>query len=186
MTEALAVTFFDDFAAKSLQRRSMSLEQLAAMIQSTTFTLTGSDRLPGLRSHALERRAAVMRSVPTNPAQVPPCGGSHLGRSTGCKAHGRAASDALLAWKPQHGGSFATIELAIGLRLNYCPIFDGPKGPCITLPARPVLHRDGQRKININGKVLTPQWRDRALADEFSQIVIALVRQAHPSKLDED
>ena len=36
MTEALAVTFFDDFAAKSLQRRSMSLEQLAAMIQSTT------------------------------------------------------------------------------------------------------------------------------------------------------
>lgn len=96
----------------------------------------------------------------------------------------------LFAWNPHRSCSryhFATIELVIGLRLNGHPIFDDPKSACVSLPIKPALHRVGQRKIDANGKGIclpTAEWRDRALADEFSQKLIALVRQTHPEGLE--
>jgi hypothetical protein len=97
----------------------------------------------------------------------------------------------LAAWKPHRSCSlygFATIELVVGLRLNDYPIFDGPKGPCISLTTGPALHRDWQRRIDANGKgIYLPraEWRGRALADEFSQEVIAPVRQTLPEDLED-
>ena len=97
----------------------------------------------------------------------------------------------LVAWKSHRSGlfyGFATIEPAIGLRLNDCPILDSPKGPWVALPARPALYRDGQRKIDVNGKGIylpTAEWHNRAHDDEFSQTVIVLARRAHTEDLED-
>src|SRR5262245_13287904 len=92
----------------------------------------------------------------------------------------------LVSWQPFRKGplrGFATVELPIGLRTFDVPVRTGINGLWAGLPAKPEVDRDGRRKIDINGKPVYAEvlrWRDRQLADEFSQRVVALVRQAHP------
>lgn len=91
----------------------------------------------------------------------------------------------LVTWKPLTKGAlrgFATVELPIGLKLIDCPVLAGPNGAWATLPSKPVLDSDGKH-VKPGGKAqytAMMQWRDRELADHFSQTVVALVRKAHP------
>jgi hypothetical protein len=48
---------------------------------------------------------------------------------------------------------------------------------------------DGKPKVDANGKPLftpTVEFRDRATAGQFREMIIALVRAAHPGALDRD
>lgn len=97
----------------------------------------------------------------------------------------------LVAWRVVKTGSLrrsATVELPIGLRLIDCPVFLESNGPWASPPSRPLLDREGKH-IQLGGKgQYTPiiEWRDRGLADRFSEAVVGLVRQADPGALDPD
>jgi hypothetical protein len=96
----------------------------------------------------------------------------------------------LVAWRPVVKGAlrgFATVELPIGLKLVDCPVYVGKNGPWASLPAKPQIDRDGRQKTDAAGKptyAAILEWRDRALADRFSEVVIAAVRTVHPEALD--
>jgi hypothetical protein len=91
--------------------------------------------------------------------------------------------------KPIAKGSlrgFATVELAIGLKLIDCAVFVGTKGAWASLPANPQLDKDNRQRIGADGKHSynpTVEWRSRDLADRFSAAVVALVGAAHPDAL---
>jgi hypothetical protein len=97
---------------------------------------------------------------------------------------------ALVACRPVVKGGlrgFATVELPIGLKLVDCPVCVGKNGPWASLPAKPQIDRDGRPKTDAAGKptyAAILEWRDRALAARFSEVVVAAVRTAHPEALD--
>jgi hypothetical protein len=97
----------------------------------------------------------------------------------------------LLSFRPFVKGSlrgFATVELPMGLRILDLPVLVGRNGPWVNMPAKPQVDRDGgQQKRDVNGKlayVAILEWRDRDLANRFSNAVIDLVRAAHPDALE--
>ena len=58
----------------------------------------------------------------------------------------------------------------------------------VTLPGRPLIDAEGRHKKDVNGKlayVAVLDWDDRALNDRFSAALVAAVRRAHPSDLEE-
>src|SRR5262245_57231143 len=82
---------------------------------------------------------------------------------------------------------FAELELPNGLRLIDCPVLASNGTVWVSLPSKPMLDQTGQQKRDINGKpayVPVVQWRDRNLANRFSDAAIDLIRQAHPGALD--
>jgi hypothetical protein len=82
---------------------------------------------------------------------------------------------------------FASLELANGLTIIDCPIHLANGRAWASLPAKAAIDRDG-RQIVVDGKPqygVVLKWRDRDLADRFSDAVIALVRAAHPNALDD-
>jgi hypothetical protein len=93
----------------------------------------------------------------------------------------------LISWRPIVKGSlrgFATVELPIGLKINDVPVLVSGKGAWASLPAKAQLDSE----IGSGGKpayAAVREWRDRDLADGFSQAVVAAVRQAHPDDLAE-
>lgn len=97
----------------------------------------------------------------------------------------------LVAWRAMKTGrlrGFATVELPIGLRLIDCPVFLGSNGPWASPPSKPVLDRDG-KQVKLDGKgqyTAIMEWRDRGLADRFSEALVRLVQQADPGALDLD
>jgi hypothetical protein len=97
---------------------------------------------------------------------------------------------ALVAWRPLAKGAlrgFATIQLPLGLRLIDCPVLVSNGKPWVSLPAKPVLDRDGQHKADPNGKPAyapVAEWRSRELRDRFSEAVIAAIRRMYPEALD--
>jgi hypothetical protein len=97
----------------------------------------------------------------------------------------------LLSFKPLVKNSlrgFGEFELSNGLRLIDCPVLVTNGKAWVALPSKPVLDRDGRQKTDANGKaVYVPvvQWRDRNLADRFSEAAIELIRAAHPDALDD-
>jgi hypothetical protein len=94
----------------------------------------------------------------------------------------------LLSWKPLVKNSlrgFASVELPIGLKIFDVPVMISSGKAWAALPSKMQMLRDGQprRDGNGNGKPLyTPilEWRDRDLADQFSEAVVALVDAAYP------
>lgn len=81
----------------------------------------------------------------------------------------------LISWKAVAKDSlrgFATVELPNGLVLNDLPVLIGSNGRAwATLPSRPVLDREGQQKLDINGKrqyAPIAEWKNRDMADRFS------------------
>jgi hypothetical protein len=94
----------------------------------------------------------------------------------------------LVGWKPLVKDTLrglATVELPIGLKLDDCPVFVGPKGPWASLPSKPVLDREERQARPGCKPQFSPvvEWRNRGLADRFSAAVIALVEGAHPDML---
>lgn len=92
----------------------------------------------------------------------------------------------LLGFRPFTSGQlrgFANVELPIGLTIEDCPVFAGGRnGAWATLPAKPVLDREG-KQVRTDGKAQYAailKWRDRDLGDRFSAALVALVRQQHP------
>ena len=98
----------------------------------------------------------------------------------------------LLEWRAfrkntLHG--FAVVELPSGLIVRDISVHQKNGKFWASLPARPMLDGDGRHVVNHSGKAQYAAllgWRDRDLADRFSVAVVALVRAAHPSDLDED
>jgi hypothetical protein len=96
----------------------------------------------------------------------------------------------LMSWKPVTKGAlrgFATVELPIGLTLIDCPVLVGPNGAWAALPTKPVLDRDGKHAKPGGKGQYAPvvEWRDRELADRFSEAVVTVVREVHPDALGE-
>jgi hypothetical protein len=96
----------------------------------------------------------------------------------------------LMHWRALRHGKlfgFAAVELPIGLRINECPVLDGPEGVWASLPTRPELDRNGAVRLGANNERLYQtvlEWRSRRLREAFSARVVALVRQAYPHDLD--
>ncbi|MGC2522848.1 MAG: hypothetical protein WA417_09460 [Stellaceae bacterium] len=83
---------------------------------------------------------------------------------------------------------FATVELPVGLVLEECPVFVSGDRIWASLPSKPVISRDG-RQSEVGGKrqyAPIARWRDRDLADHFSEAVVGLVRATNPNALDEE
>jgi len=88
----------------------------------------------------------------SHPLQISARAGLEINRSPG-RFNPERRSDSLqrlIALRP-HGScslyGFA-IQPAIGLPLDDYPIFDGSRGPCVSLRTGPALERDSQRKID--------------------------------------
>jgi hypothetical protein len=78
----------------------------------------------------------------------------------------------LRKWTPRPSGALMT----------------GKNGPWIALPARKQLDRDGNLRVEAKGKALFNQiteFRDRAGADQFSALVLSLIRAQYPEDLDD-
>jgi hypothetical protein len=88
-----------------------------------------------------------------------------------------------VGWKPLVKGAlrgFATVELLIGLRLIDCAVLVSKNKAWANVPSNPVLDRDGQQKIEANGKpgyVPVLELRSRDLAQRFSAAVVKVVRR---------
>ena len=95
----------------------------------------------------------------------------------------------LLGFKPLVKGAlrgFADVELPCGLRIRDVPILVGKNGAWANLPAKPQLDHDRRQKVDGAGKsqyVAMLEWRDRNLANRFSEAVVSLVRTQHPDAL---
>lgn len=96
----------------------------------------------------------------------------------------------LEAFKAMQKGAlrgFATVKLPGGLTIADCPVCISRGKTWASLPAKPLLDRDG-RHAELDGKkryAAILSWGDRATADAWSAAVVALVRQAHPEALDD-
>jgi hypothetical protein len=94
-------------------------------------------------------------------------------------------------WTPQRKNTlrgFVNIRLANGLRVFDCPVLMSDGRAWATLPAKPQLNRDGQQ-VKLDGKaqyVKILEWSDRATANRFSELVVALVREHDPAALSEE
>lgn len=95
----------------------------------------------------------------------------------------------LVSWRPLPKNAlrgFATVELPIGLTVVDCPVLVSNGKPWASLPSKPQIDREGRHRADINGKpayTAILSWRDRDLADRFSQAVVDLIRAEHPGDL---
>jgi hypothetical protein len=65
-------------------------------------------------------------------------------------------------------------------------LMTGKNGPWVAMPSQKQLDRDGNPRLDANGKPVFNQiieFRDRATADRFSAMVIDLIRGAHSGAL---
>jgi hypothetical protein len=96
----------------------------------------------------------------------------------------------LREWRPLRKNTlfgFAVIELPSGLIVRDVGIHSKAGKWWASLPSRPVLDAEGRHLSNHAGHkqyAAVLGWRNRDLADRFSEAVVALVRQARPSALD--
>jgi hypothetical protein len=77
---------------------------------------------------------------------------------------------------------FVTVRFGSGLTLHDCPVHLHPNGRAwVGLPVTPIVDAEsGQLRRDGRGKtayVAIAEWRDRAAADRFSEIVVRLLRQ---------
>jgi hypothetical protein len=63
----------------------------------------------------------------------------------------------------------------------------GKHGPWVVIPAQKQLDRDGNPRLEGNGKPIFNQileFRDHATADRFGAMVLELIRSEYPDALD--
>jgi hypothetical protein len=96
----------------------------------------------------------------------------------------------LLSWRPLRRNTlrgFACLALPSGLHIDDVPVHVSGDRCWAALPAKPQLAANGQAVRDERGKIqyiTLLRWRDRGLADRFSELVTALAREAHPAALD--
>ena len=97
---------------------------------------------------------------------------------------------AVVTWRPLVKSALrgvTTVALPIGLKIVDCPVLVSNGRAWVSLPSRPVLHRDGQHKSDANGKptyAAILERHSRGLNDRFSEAIIAAICQKHPGALD--
>jgi hypothetical protein len=82
--------------------------------------------------------------------------------------------------------AFLSVELASGIIVNGLRLMTGTSGLWIAMPSQKQLDRDGNPRLDVNGKPQFNQFiefRDRATADRFNAMVIELVRAKYPEAL---
>jgi DNA-binding cell septation regulator SpoVG len=100
------------------------------------------------------------------------------------------AKPKLKAWKPHRSGAllgFCSVQLPSGMILHDLRVMSGKNGLWVAMPAQKQLDRDGQPRLDANGKPIYSQiveFVDRATAERFGAMVIDLVQRAHPGALD--
>jgi hypothetical protein len=91
---------------------------------------------------------------------------------------------------PHRSGSmlaFLSVETASGMIIHDLRLITGRNGTWIAMPSKPQLDRDGNPRLDANGRPTYSQiveFRDRATADKFRDLVIEALRQQHPEALD--
>lgn len=81
---------------------------------------------------------------------------------------------------------FAVVELPAGLVVREISVHEKAGKFWASLPSRPMLDSDGRQITNHAGHKQYAQllgWRDRDLADRFSEAVLDLVRAEYPDDL---
>jgi DNA-binding cell septation regulator SpoVG len=85
--------------------------------------------------------------------------------------------------------AFLSVATASGFVFNGCRLMAGPRGRWIAMPSRLLVDRDGQPKLDANGRQTYSQvieFRDRSTADRFCGLVLEALRRQHPDLLDGD
>jgi hypothetical protein len=81
---------------------------------------------------------------------------------------------------------FATVELPSGLIVKDISLHTSNGKSWASLPAKPHIAKDGSPVMK-DGKaqyLSILQWKDRALADRFSDALVGLVSTEHPGALN--
>jgi hypothetical protein len=92
-------------------------------------------------------------------------------------------------YAPHRAGAmlaFLSVELASGIIINGLRLMVGTSGPWVAMPSQKQFDRDGNPRLDANGKPQFNQiieFRDRATADRFNAMVIDLVRAKYPEAL---
>jgi len=96
----------------------------------------------------------------------------------------------LKKWTPRRSGAllgYADVHLPSGLVINGLRIMTGRNGLWVAMPAQKQLDRDGQPRLDGNGKPVYSQiveFKDKATADRFAELVLGLIRRENPDALD--
>jgi DNA-binding cell septation regulator SpoVG len=95
-------------------------------------------------------------------------------------------------WTRHQSGSlegFCCVQLASGLIVYDIRIMCGKEGSLwCAMPAQRQVDRDGNPRSDANGKPIYSQiveFRDKATADRFRDMVLSLIRVEHPGDLEE-
>jgi DNA-binding cell septation regulator SpoVG len=97
----------------------------------------------------------------------------------------------LKKWPPRRSRAllgFCSVQLPSGMISNDLRIMSGKNGLWVATPAQKQLDRDGQPRLDANGKPNYSQiveFCNRATADRFAAMVLNLVRREHPADLAE-
>jgi hypothetical protein len=83
---------------------------------------------------------------------------------------------------------YLSAELPSGMIVNDCRLMIGPSGkPWIAIPSAKQVNKDGSTRLDARGRQTYSQiveFRSRALADRFSDLVLEALRRQHPEALD--
>jgi DNA-binding cell septation regulator SpoVG len=103
-----------------------------------------------------------------------------------------AAAVKIVKLVPHRSGSmlaFLAIETTSGLILHDLRLMAGRNGAWVAMPSKPQIDRDGQPRLDENGRQTYSQiveFRDRATADKFRDQVIDAIQRQHPEVIEED
>jgi hypothetical protein len=96
----------------------------------------------------------------------------------------------ILRFTPHQTGSlrgFLSVEMPSGLIINDLKLMIGPTGkPWLAMPSQKQLDRDGNPRLDANGKqtyAQTVEFASRSAADRFRHLVLDALRLEHPEAL---
>jgi hypothetical protein len=98
----------------------------------------------------------------------------------------------LTKWVPHRSGKllgFASVQLASGMILHDLRVMTGKNGLWVAMPAQKQFDREGQPRLDGNGKAIYSQiaeFVDWVTADRFGAMVLELVQRARPDDLAGD
>jgi DNA-binding cell septation regulator SpoVG len=94
----------------------------------------------------------------------------------------------LRKWTPGTLLGLAAVELQSGPIHNNLRMTRGKSGLWVAMPSVKRLGREGNPARDLNGnETVDPivEYRDRAIGDRFSRLVVELIQAAHPEALDQ-